>query len=66
MFICKNVILYVFLKMLQKYCKLVILGTLDIPGYAHLKKIVSTILQRYVYKIFILGTLGMYGYGNPK
>ena len=24
------------------YCKLVILGTLDIPGYAHLKKIVST------------------------
>ena len=25
-----------------RYCKLVILGTLDMPGYAHLKMIVST------------------------
>ena len=25
-----------------KYCKLIILGTLDMPGYAHLKKIIST------------------------
>ena len=42
MFIYKNFILYIFLKILQRYCKLVILGNLDMPGYAYLKKIVST------------------------
>ena len=36
-----NFILHDFLEILQRYCKLVILGTLDMPGYAHLKKIVS-------------------------
>ena len=38
MFICRTSILYVFLKILQRYCKVVILGTLSIPGYAHLKR----------------------------
>ena len=32
-----NSILHVFLKILQKYCKLMILATLDIPGYTEPK-----------------------------
>ena len=32
-----NFILHVFLEILRKYCKLVILGALGMPGYAHLK-----------------------------
>ena len=38
MFICRNFILYVFLMILQRYCKLVILGTLGMPGFVHLKR----------------------------
>ena len=38
MFICRNFILYVFLKIWQRYCKLVILGTLGMPDYAYLKR----------------------------
>ena len=30
-----NLILHVFFEILQRYCKLVIFGTLGIPGYAH-------------------------------
>ena len=40
MFICRqkiNFILHVFLEILQKYCKLVILGTLGMPDSAHPK-----------------------------
>ena len=40
MFICKqklNLILPVLLEILQRYCKLVILGTLGKPGYTHPK-----------------------------
>ena len=38
MLICRNFILYIFLNIWQRYCKLVILGTLGMPGYAHLKR----------------------------
>ena len=38
MLICRNFILYVFLKICQRYCKLVILGTLDMTDYALLKR----------------------------
>ena len=40
MFICKqktNFILSIFLEILQRYCKFVILGTLHKPAYTHLK-----------------------------
>ena len=40
MFTCKqkiNFILPVFLEILQRYCKLVVLGTFNKPGYTHLK-----------------------------
>ena len=46
-FICKNFILYIFLKILQKYCKLIILGALGMPGFAHLRKIVSTFVRTF-------------------
>ena len=38
MFICRNFIFYVFFNILQRYCKLVILDTLGMLGYAHLKR----------------------------
>ena len=40
MFNCRqkiNFILHTFLEILKRYCELVILGTLGMPGYAHLK-----------------------------
>ena len=38
LFAVKNIkfILQIFLELLQRYCKLVILDTLGMPGYAHL------------------------------
>ena len=35
MFICRNFILYVFINILQRYCKLLILDTLGMYGYAN-------------------------------
>ena len=81
MLICRNFILYVFLEILQRYCKLVILGTLETP-----KNIMSTCRRHLclpaikkstfspcfsgdiakVCKLRILGTLGIPGYTNPK
>ena len=44
-FICRQkimFILHVFLEILQRYCKLLFLGTLGIPGYTNPKLILST------------------------
>ena len=37
MVICRNFIIYFFFEILQRYCKFIILSTLAMPGYAHLK-----------------------------
>ena len=52
-FICKNFILYIFLKILQRYCKLIILGALEMPGFAHLRKIVSTFVRTFTELLYL-------------
>ena len=38
-----------FLEILQRYCKLIILGTLDKFGYAHQKQCDQSVENSYVY-----------------
>ena len=64
MVVCRNFIIYFFLEILQTYCKFIILGTLAMPGYAHLKDSINLkktfvfnctqkiILQRYANFLF--------------
>ena len=44
-----NFILYVFLEILQIYCKLVIFGTLGMPGYTHPKRYYQVVENVCVY-----------------
>ena len=52
MFNCRqkiNFILHVFLEILERYCKIIILGTLGIPGYAHSKWYYQFVKNFHVY-----------------
>ena len=52
MFICRQkitFILLVFLEILQRYCKLAILGTLDMPGYTQPESYCQLVKKLCVY-----------------
>ena len=56
MVICRNFIIYFFLEMLQRYCKFIILSTLAMPGYAHLKDSINlkkTFVSNWTQKIIL-------------
>ena len=65
-----------FFEIMQKHCKLVILGNLFLLGYTHVKwyqqgkiniilHVLLEILQRY-YKLVILGSLGMPSHSHVR